>query len=132
MSEWEMDRCDASEIAAVLVQAAEPESRLLLDAPVCQFTFSTAWMTTSSLWRIGLWRDPEQGLMQTLEAWAPDHRSWVWGCQRRWAGDGSVVEPLDALTAQQRSALEARLLRANCWPQTAICPLHVPGLEVAA
>lgn len=131
MNEWEMARCDASDVAGVLVQAAERELRLLLTRPLCEVTSSIAWITTESLWRISLWREPGIGLVQTLDALAPDLRSWVHGCQRRWDGDGSVVEPLDALTAQQRCALDARLLRANCWPEVATCPMWMPREEVA-
>lgn len=111
------ERCDAAEIKAVLVAAAQPESRLILDRPVQVGVPCVVTMTTQRLWRVTLWRTPDQALSQTLAAWAPDGRDWQLGCQRRWLEGGAVIDPLDELTTAQRDALDARLQRAVCWPQ---------------
>jgi hypothetical protein len=111
------ERCDAAEIKAVLIAAAQPESRVILDRSVEVGVPCVVTMTTQRLWRITLWRTPDQALSQTLAAWAPDGRDWQLGCQRRWLEGGAVIDPLDELTAEQRDALDARLQRAVCWPQ---------------
>ena len=119
----DVERCDAADIAAVLIQAAQPGSRLLISKPLTRDQPCIAWVTTSDLWMVSLWREPGEGLTQTLDAWSPDGRCWERGCQRRWVGDGAVIDPLDQLSREQRVALDERLLRANCWPQTAWCPM---------
>lgn len=111
------ERCDAAEIAAVLIAAAQPESRLILDRPMDVAAPAVATLTTQKLWRVTLWRMPGAGLTSTLAAWSPDGRDWQLGCQRRWLEDGAVIDPLDELTVDQRDALDARLRRAVCWPQ---------------
>lgn len=119
----EVERCDAAELAAVLVQASEPGSKLLLAKPLSAATPCIAWVTTSSLWKLSLWREPGVGLAMTLDGWSPDGRYWERGCQRRWVEDGEVIDPLDQLTAEQRDALDARLMRANCWPHGEYSPM---------
>lgn len=119
----EQQRCDAFDVVEVLIQAAQPESRLLLARPLLSDVSCIAWVTTSSLWRVSLLREPGEGLTQTLDAWAPDGRYWEHGCQRRWVGDGSVIDPLDQLSAEQRVALDVRLMRANCWPDSGFSPM---------
>lgn len=119
----ELQRCDASDVVEVLIEAAEPESRLLLARPLLSDVSCIAWVTTSSLWRVSLLREPGEGLTQTLDAWAPDGRYWEHGCQRRWLGDGSVIDPLDQMSAEQRVALDLRLMRANCWPDSGFSPM---------
>lgn len=81
-----------------------------------------------SLWRIELLLEPVGGpgpwmalqLSLVARATAPDGRSWVYGCQRDdWTlGPASrVVEPLQFLNAEERSALEVLLRGARCWPE---------------
>lgn len=131
MTETTITRCDASEIAAVLAQAVQPGFRLLLAKPLTTDVPSIAWVTTETLWKISLWRIPGRGLVETLDAVSPDHRCWERGCQRQWLKGGEVIDPLDSLSAEQREALDERLLRANLWPELDTCPIHVPGMEVS-
>lgn len=111
------ERCDAAEIKAVLVAAAQPESRLILDRPVQVGTPTVVTFTTQKLWRVTLWRTPAEGLLMTLSGWSPDGRDWQFGCQRRWLDGGEPIDPLLELTFDQRWALDARLRRAVSWPQ---------------
>jgi len=81
-----------------------------------------------SLWRIEMLLEPVGGagpgmaleLSLVARAAAPDGRCWVYGCQRDdWTlGPASrVVEPLQFLSAEERSALEVLLRGARCWPE---------------
>ena len=81
-----------------------------------------------SLWRIELLLEPVGGpgpgmalqLSLVARAAAPDGRCWVYGCQRDdWTlGPSSkVVEPLQFLSAEERSALAVLLRGASCWPE---------------
>ena len=108
-------RCDASEITAMLALAAQPGSHLLVmrepsDVPG-PVSFITAGLWSCSLWRRIGW--PEW----TMHAQAPDGRTWHHGCQRHWDTTGEVIEPLDALSDQQRTALEHRLVMAAVMPE---------------
>lgn len=126
------ERCDAAEIEAVLVAAAQPESRLILDRPMDVAAPAVVSLTTQKLWRVTLWRMPGAGLTSTLAAWSPDGRDWQLGCQRRWTGDGSSIDPLAALSTEQREALDQRLQRAVCWPQIDEALALVPDLAKVA
>ena len=119
-------RCTAEEIAVVLRDAARPESWVVVNRPVQSWGETAIWMTTASLWKVGLWRD-EGGLQTTLEAVAPDRRHWVHGCQRRWLEDGGVIEPLELIGEEVRRQLDERLLRAVGMPALGVCPLWTPG-----
>lgn len=124
-----MKRCDAAEIAQVLAAAAQPNSRLVLDRPLDAVMPEVVRITTASLWQLVLWREPGIGLTKTLEAVSPDRRSWNRGCQRDWLGDGSVIEPLDLITAQQREALDVRLFSAVEMPPRDVGMAVMPDLE---
>ena len=68
-------------------------------------------------------------LSRVERAAAPDGRCWVYGCQRDdWTlGPASqVVEPLQFLSAEGRSALEVLLRRASCWPEPISAELQAP------
>jgi hypothetical protein len=108
-------RCDAAEITAMLAAAAQPGSHLLVlrepdDVPG-PVSFITASLWTCSVWRQIGWLD------WTMNATAPDGRTWQHGCQRYWQTTGEVVEPLDGLTDRQRVALEHRLVMAAVMPE---------------
>ena len=99
----------------MLAAAARPNSHLLVrrapeDVP------GPVRFITSSLWSCSLWRTPGC-LDYTMEAMAPDGRTWAHGCQRYWDTTGEVVEPLDGLTDHQRVALEHRLVMAAEMPE---------------
>ena len=120
------ERCTAEEIAVVLRDAARPSSWLVVKQPVQSWGETAIWMTTASLWTVGLWRN-EGGLQMTLEATSPDQRHWVHGCQRRWLEDGGVIEPLALIGEELRQRLDERLLRAVALPMGDICPLWTPS-----
>lgn len=122
-------RCDAAEIAAVLTAAARPKSWLVLDQPLEAVVPEVVRITMASLWQLVLWREPGEGLTKTLEAVAPDLRFWERGCQRDWLGDGSVVEPLDLITSQQREALDVRLFDAVAMPSRVVGIVVLADLE---
>ena len=99
----------------MLAAAAQPGSHLLVErepddvpGPV---SFITADLWTCSLWRRVGW------LEWTMQAQAPDGRSWDHGCQRDWTGSGAVIDPLDGLSDRQRVALEHRLITAAAMPE---------------
>ena len=120
-------RCRAEEVTAQL--------RLVLTG--LPFLAERSWQEVGwgrlriellSLWRIELLLEPVGGpgpgmaLHQSLveRATAPDGRCWVYGCQRDdWTlGPSSkVVEPLQFLSAEERSALAVLLRGASCWPE---------------
>lgn len=112
----EVERCDAAKIVAVLAAAAQPGSRLLLDQPIDHLVSGPVRFTTASLWRVSLWCCRGE-LMQTLEATAPDGRTWRYGCQRMWCADGSAIDPVMMLTNRQRNELYERLMAAMSWPE---------------
>lgn len=110
-------RCDAAEITAVLAAIAQPQSRVVLDEELLPFP-SHVGITTDQLWHLLLWRCPPGGAEKTLRVTTADGRRWERGCQRWWTTSFEVIEPLDGLTAEQRVALEQRLHKAVCWPET--------------
>ena len=122
--------CTAVQIAAVLREVAQPGSRVVVNRRVQDWGQSEVWLTTASLWTVGLWRTPE-GLVMTQEAVSPDGGRWRHGCQRRWLGDGSVIEPLELIGDELRKQLDARLLKAVALPPGPMCPLWTPSVEVA-
>ena len=109
-------RCDAAEISVVLAAAAQPDSKLLLDQPMDHLVSGPVRFTTAELWRIALWCSHGE-LVQTLEVTAPDGRRWVYGCQREWAVDGAVIDPLMLLSFKQLFALTDRIRNAMSWPE---------------
>lgn len=122
--------CTAEEIAVVLREVAQPGSRVVVNRRVQDWGQSEVWLTTASLWSVGLWRKPE-GLVMTQEATSPDGRHWRHGCQRRWLEDGGVIEPLELIGEELRRQLDARLLKAVALPPGPMCPLWTPNVEVA-
>lgn len=125
----ETGRCDAAEIADVLVAAAQPKSWLVLDQPLEGVVPEVIRITTASLWQLSLWREPGEGLTSTLQAVSPDLRQWDWGCQRHWLGDGSVIEPLELIGAQCREALDVRLFSAVAMPPRDVGMALMPDLQ---
>jgi hypothetical protein len=119
-------RCTAAEIAAVLRDAARPDSWVVVSRPAQEWGESAVRLITAKLWKVALWRN-EQGLQMTMEAVSPDRRHWQHGCERRWLEDGSVIEPLELLSQGERQALDQRLLRAMALPSTGMCPLWTPA-----
>jgi len=110
----------------VLRDAARPGSWVVVNKPVQSWGETAIWMTTASLWSVGLWRS-EDRLQMTLEAISPDRRHWQHGCQRRWLEDGGVIEPLELIGEEARQQLDERLLRAVGMPELAMCPMWTPG-----
>lgn len=113
-----VERCDAAEIHQVLVAAAQPQSRLILDQPLGELHLVSGVVrfTTASLWRLELWCVCRQ-LVMTMQAVAPDGRRWDYGCQRKWDSTGAVIDPLELLSAEEREQLMARLEAAVSWPE---------------
>lgn len=124
-----VQRCDAAEIAQVLAAAAQPQSRLVLDRELDAVIPEVVRITTASLWQLSLWREPGEGLTKTLQAVSPDRRQWDRGCQRHWLGDGSVIEPLELISAQQREALDVRLFSAVAMPPRDVGMALMPDLQ---
>jgi hypothetical protein len=61
----------------------------------------------------------------------PDGRCWVYGCQRDdWTlGPASrVVEPLQFLSAEERTAMEVLLRGARCWPEPISAEPQAPAV----
>lgn len=110
----------------VLRDAARPGSWVVVNRPVQSWGETAIWMTTASLWKVGLWRN-EGGLQMTLAAVSPDRRDWQLGCQRRWMEDGGVIEPLELIGEEVRRQLDERLLRAVALPMGEVCPMWTPG-----
>jgi hypothetical protein len=81
-----------------------------------------------SLWRVELVLEPDRtasvnrqvmALSRVDRADASDGRCWEYGCQRDdWTlgPDSRLVEPLQFLSGEERSALESLLREARCWP----------------
>ena len=113
-------------LAAVLAQAAEPDSALLADEPGGSLRLQRVDMANG--WRLGvLWYLGDAPAL--AYATAPDDAHWSYGCDRwpDWnAGpDAVVLEPLQHLiTPEVRERLRQRLLTCSCWP--APDPLPVP------
>ena len=124
-------RCRAEEVAGQLhlVVAGLP---FLAERSWQEVGWGRLGIELLSLWRIELLLEPDRttagapGSPQNIvvsrveRAAAPDGRCWVYGCQRDdWTlGPASqVVEPLQFLSAEERSALQALLRRASCWPE---------------
>lgn len=122
-------RCDAAEIAQVLAAAAQPKSWLVTTLPLEAVVPEVVRITTAQLWQVALWREPGVGLTRTLQAVSPDLRSWDSGCQRDWAGDGSVIEPLALMTADQREALDVRLFDAVSMPPRDVGMVSLPDVD---
>ena len=123
-------RCRAEEVTAQLqlVLAGMP---FLAERSWQEVGWGRMRIELLSLWRIELLLEPDRtaiaapyspddlGLSRVERAAAPDGRCWVYGCQRDdWTlGPASqVVEPLQFLSAEGRSALEVLLRGASCWP----------------
>ena len=116
-------------LAAVLTQAAEPDSALLADRPVPLDDFATQRIDMANGW--SLFIDWEPGsVMATLPlARSPEGAEWSHGCDRwpDWnAGPEAVVlNPLAHLiTPEVRGRLRQRLQACCCWPE--LDPLPVP------
>jgi hypothetical protein len=124
-------RCRAEEVTAQLrlVLAGMP---FLAERPWQEVGWGRMRIELLSLWRIELLLEPDStaiaapyspddlGLSLVARAAAPDGRCWVYGCQRDdWTlGPASrVVEPLQFLSAEERSALAVLLRGASCWPE---------------
>jgi hypothetical protein len=108
-------------LAAVLVQAAEPDCALLADRPVSDVGGAQR-IDLANGWRLSLWWHPGPELARLWAATAPDGGIWSFGCDRwpDWnAGPEAVVlEPLrHLLTDEQRERLRQRLLTCSCWPE---------------
>ena len=117
-------------LAAVLVQAAEPDCALLADRPVSD-AGGAQRIDLANGWRLSLWWHPGPELARLWAATAPDGGIWSFGCDRwpDWhAGPEAVVlEPLRHLiTAEQREQLRQRLLTCNCWPARELPPRPEP------
>ena len=124
-------RCRAEEVTAQLrlVLAGMP---FLAERSWQEVGWGRMRIELLSLWRIELLLEPglmvmaapnstgDVALSRVERAAAPDGRCWVYGCQRDdWTlGPASqVVEPLQFLSAEGRSALEVLLRGASCWPE---------------
>ena len=120
-------RCCAEEVTAQmrLVLAGMP---FLAERSWQEVGWGRLRIELLSLWRIELLLEPVGGpgpgmalhLSLVERATAPDGRCWVYGCQRDdWTlGPASrVVEPLQFLSAEERSALAVLLRGASCWPE---------------
>jgi hypothetical protein len=109
---------EATEIAAVMIAAAEKNSALLVRAAPEDVPGPVRFVVVVNygLWEVTIWRRVGW-LERTLSVRAPDNRSWLRGCQRDWEGNGSIIDPLDGLSRQQRVALEHRLLLAAEMPE---------------
>lgn len=107
-------RCDAQEIRAALIDAAADGSAIVLRRPFYGEVGLVEIMCANG-WRVGCWCDGRQ-LTHVSHAVAPDRRSWDYGCQREWLGIGSVVDPVQLLTDEQRLQLLLRLLAATSLP----------------
>ena len=124
-------RCRAEEVTAQLrlVLAGMP---FLAERSWQEVGWGRLRIELLSLWRIELLLEPgstaiaapyspdDLGLSRVERAAAPDGRCWVYGCQRDdWTlGPSSkVVEPLQFLSAEERSALAVLLRGASCWPE---------------
>ena len=124
-------RCRAEEVTAQLrlVLAGMP---FLAERSWQEVGWGRMRIELLSLWRIELLLEPDctaiaapyspddLGLSRVERAAAPDGRCWVYGCQRDdWTlGPASqVVEPLQFLSAEERSALAVLLRGASCWPE---------------
>lgn len=133
-------RCRAEEVTAQLrlVLAGMP---FLAERPWQEVGWGRMRIELLSLWRIELLLEPDLMVMaapnstgdvalsRVERAAAPDCRCWVYGCQRDdWTlGPASrVVEPLQFLSAEERSALAVLLRGATCWPEPISAELQVP------
>ena len=129
-------RCRAEEVTAQLrlVLAGLP---FLAERSWQEAGWGRMWIELLSLWRIELLLEPvgspgpEMALqLSRVEGTsAPDGRCWMYGCQRdNWTlGPASrVVEPLQFLSAEERSALEVLLRGASCWPEPISAELQAP------
>ena len=119
-------RCRAEEVTAQLrlVLAGMP---FLAERSWQEVGWGRMRIELLSLWRIRLLLEPDRTAIAGMalhlslveRATAPDGRCWVYGCQRDdWTlGPASrVVEPLQFLSTEERSALAVLLRGASCWP----------------
>jgi len=117
-----------ADLAAVLAQAAEPDSALLADEPGGHERVQFVDMANG--WRLGvLWSLGDQPAL--WNALAPDGAYWSYGCDRwpNWAAgsDAVVLDPLTHLiTPEQRERLRQRLLTCSCWPEPDPLPTPPP------
>jgi hypothetical protein len=108
-------------LAAVLVQAAEPDCPLLADRPVGD-AGGAQRIDLANGWRLWIWWVASDQMDRLWAAKSPDGSCWTYGCDRwpDWnAGPEAVVlEPLrHLLTPEQRERLRQRLLSCSCWPE---------------
>ena len=71
------------------------------------------------------------GLSRVTWAATPDGRCWDYGCQRDdWTRgpDSRLVEPLQFLSPEERTELEAVLRDARCWPEPISAEPHAPAM----
>ena len=141
-----MARGDMDECLPIRCRAEEVAEQLRLVVRGLPFLADRIWgelgwgrirIELLTLWRVELLLEPcgaatcgkatvtsgsssEVVLSKVTWSGTPDGRCWVYGCQRDdWTlGPASqVVEPLQFLSAEGRSALEVLLRRASCWPE---------------
>lgn len=120
-------RCRAEEVAEQLrlVVAGLP---FLADRSWDEVGWGRMRIELLSLWRVELVLEPDpveaadrqvMSLSRVDRADAPDGRCWEYGCQRDdWTlgPDSRLVETLQFLSGEERSALESLLREACCWP----------------
>lgn len=120
-------RCRAEEVAEQLRLVAHGLP-FLADRSWDEVGWGRMRIELLSLWRVELMLEPEpasaadrqvMALSRVDRAAAPDGRCWEYGCQRDdWTRgpDSHLVEPLQFLSQEERSALETLLREACCWP----------------
>jgi hypothetical protein len=95
-----------------------------------------------TLWRVELLLESDRTAGTEAGAWpvalsrvdwaaAPDGRYWDYGCQRDdWTlgPDSRLVEPLQFLSPEERTELEAMLRDARCWPEPISAEPHAPAM----
>ncbi len=121
-------RCRAEEVAGQLRQVVTGLP-FLADRSWDEVGWGRMRIELLSLWRVELVLEPdrmaaadrqETVLSRVDRADAPDGRCWEYGCQRDdWTlgPDSRLVEPLQFLSSDERSALTEKLQQATCWPE---------------
>ena len=109
-------------LAAVLVQAAEPDCPLLADHMPVENDWVTQRVDLANGWTLWVHWLPGLTMERLFAAQAPGGARWSYGCDRwpDWnAGPEAVVlEPLrHLLSPEQRQRLHQRLLTCCCWPE---------------